>query len=118
MAFAFTMIVNERRREIGLLRAMGANKRHIAAILLIEASLLSSGGGAAGILLGFGLLASFKNLMLHHLKLPYLFPSPLMFAGLIAGAFILSVMTGLLSGLLPALVALGMEPYDAIRREE
>ena len=118
MAFAFTMIVNERRREIGLLRAMGANKRHIAAILLIEASLLSSGGGAAGILLGFGLLASFKNLLLYHLKLPYLFPSPLMFAGLVAGAFILSVMTGLLSGLLPSLVALRMEPYDAIRREE
>ena len=118
MAFAFTMIVNERRREIGLLRAMGANKRHIVAILLIEASLLSSGGGAAGILLGFGLLASFKNLMLYHLKLPYLFPSPLMFAGLVAGAFILSVITGLLSGLLPSLVALRMEPYDAIRREE
>ena len=118
MAFAFTMIVNERRREIGLLRAMGANKRHIAAILLIEASLLSSGGGAAGILLGFGLLASFENLLLYHLKLPYLFPSPLMFAGLVAGAFILSVMTGLLSGLLPSLVALRMEPYDAIRREE
>jgi putative ABC transport system permease protein len=118
MAFAFTMIVNERRREIGLLRAMGASKRHIAAILLIEASLLSSGGGAAGILVGFGLLASFKNLMLHHLKLPYLFPSPWTFAGLVAVAFILSVMTGLLSGLLPSLAALRMEPYDAIRREE
>jgi putative ABC transport system permease protein len=118
MAFAFTMIVNERRREIGLLRAMGASKRHIAAILLIEASLLSSGGGAAGILIGFGLLASFKNLMLHHLKLPYLFPSPWTFAGLVAAAFILSIMTGLLSGLLPSLAALRMEPYDAIRREE
>ncbi len=118
MAFAFTMIVNERRREIGLLRAMGASKRHIAAILLVEASLLSSGGGAAGILIGFGLLASFKNLMLHHLKLPYLFPSHLVFAGLVAVAFILSIMTGLLSGLLPSLAALRMEPYDAIRREE
>ncbi len=118
MAFAFTMIVNERRREIGLLRALGASKRHIAEILLIEASLLSSGGGAAGILIGFGLLASFKNLLLYHLKLPYLFPSPLAFAGFVAGAFLLSIMTGLLSGLLPSLAALRMEPYDAIRREE
>ncbi len=118
MAFAFTMIVNERRREIGLLRAMGASKRHIAEILLIEASLLSSGGGAAGILIGFGLLASFKNLLLHHLKLPYLFPSPLAFAGLTAAAFLMSIMTGLLSGLLPSLAALRKEPYDAIRREE
>jgi putative ABC transport system permease protein len=118
MAFAFTMIVNERRREFGLLRAMGANKSHIAAVLLIEASLLSAGGSAGGILVGFGLLASFKNLMLLHLKLPYLFPSPWMLAGLVAVAFMLSIMTGLLSGLLPSLVALRREPYDAIRREE
>ncbi|MGE5808262.1 MAG: ABC transporter permease [Nitrospirota bacterium] len=118
MAFAFYMIVNERRREIGLLRAMGANKGHISAIILTEASLLSSCGGSAGILLGFGLLASFKNPILHHLKLPYLFPSPVTFAALVAGALILSIMTGLLSGLLPSLVVLRMEPYDAIRREE
>lgn len=118
MGFAFTMIVNERRREIGLLRAMGANKQHIALIFLIEASLLTAGGGVAGIMVGFGLLASFKNLMLHHLKLPYLFPSPWVLAGLVAVAFILSIMTGLLSGLLPSLIALRMQPYDAIRREE
>ncbi len=118
MGFAFIMIVNERRREIGLLRAMGANKRHIASIFLIEASLLSAGGGAVGIIVGFGLLASFKNLMLHHLKLPYLFPSPWAFVGLVVVALLLSIMTGLLSGLLPSLAALRMEPYDAIRREE
>lgn len=118
MAFAFYMIVNERRREIGLLRAMGANMGHISAIILTEASLLSAGGGAAGILLGFGLLASFKNLILHYLKLPYLFPSAAPLFTLIAGAFILSVMTALLAGLLPSLVALRMEPYEAIRREE
>ena len=75
MAFAFYMIVNERRREIGLLRAMGANRGHIAAIILTEAALLSAAGGAAGIVLGYGLLMSFKNLMLHYLKLPYLFPA-------------------------------------------
>lgn len=118
MAFAFSMVVNERRREMGLLRAMGANKGHISAIILAEASLLSVGGGAAGILLGFGLLISFKNLMLHYLKLPYLFPSPAPLFMLIAGAFILSIMTGLLAALLPSLTVLRMEPYEAIRREE
>ena len=118
MAFAFYMIVNERRREIGLLRAMGANRGHISAIVLTEASFLSASGGAAGILLGLGLLAIFKNLMLHYLKLPYLFPSPAELVVLIAGAFILSIMTGLLSALLPSLSALRMEPYEAIRRAE
>ncbi len=118
MAFAFYMIVNERRREFGLLRAMGANKGHVSAIILTEASFLSAGGGVAGILLGLGLLTSFKSLMLHHLRLPYLFPTPAALIALIAGAFILSVMTGLLSALLPSFTALRVEPYDAIRREE
>ncbi|MDA8423045.1 MAG: FtsX-like permease family protein [Nitrospiraceae bacterium] len=118
MAFAFYMIVNERRREIGLLRAMGANKNHISAILLIEASLLSAGGGASGVVFGFGLLMSFKNLMLHYLKLPYLFPSAAELAVLISGAIVFSLATGLLSALLPSLAILKMEPYEAIRREE
>ena len=118
MAFAFYMIVNERRREIGLLRAMGANKIQISSILLTEASLLSAGGGASGVILGFGLLMSFKDLMLHYLKLPYLFPSAADLTILIAGAIVFSLATGLLSALLPSLVILKMEPYEAIRREE
>ncbi len=118
MAFAFYMIVNERRREIGLLRAMGANKSHISAILLTEASLLAAGGGVSGVILGFALLMTFKDLMLHYLKLPYLFPSATDLTVLIAGAIVFSLATGLLSALLPSLAILKMEPYEAIRREE
>jgi putative ABC transport system permease protein len=118
MAFAFYMIVNERRREIGLLRAMGANKGHIAAIILNEAAMLSSAGGAAGILLGYGILLSFKNLMLHYLRLPYLFPSPSQLAALTIIALFFSIATGLLAALLPSLAVLKVEPYEAIRSAE
>lgn len=118
MAFAFYMIVSERRREIGLLRAMGANKLHIASIILNEAALLSAAGGAAGVMVGFALLMSFKNLMLHYLKLPYLFPSTGELLLLIAGAVFFSLITGLLSALLPSLSVIKTEPYEAIRRAE
>lgn len=118
MAFAFYMIVNERRREIGLLRAIGANKGHISAILLTEASLLSLAGGAAGIVLGFGVLMTFKNLILHFLKLPYLFPAYGSLISLTVAALIFSLLTGLLSALLPSVSVLRMEPYDAIRSAE
>ena len=118
MAFAFYMIVNERRREIGLLRAMGANKRHIAAIILNEATLLSAAGGAAGIIFGYGLLTSFKNLILHYLKLPYLFPTTPDLISLTAGALFFSIVTGLLAALLPSIAILRVEPYDAIRSAE
>ncbi len=118
MAFAFYMIVNERRREIGLLRAIGANRTHIAAIVLTESSLLSVAGGAAGVIFGFALLLSFKNLMLHYLKLPYLFPSALELAVLVAGAIFFSFITGLLSALLPSIAVIKTEPYEAIRSAE
>ncbi|HUI68209.1 MAG TPA: FtsX-like permease family protein [Nitrospirota bacterium] len=118
MAFAFYMIVNERRREIGLLRAMGANKGHIAAIILNEATLLSAAGGAAGIILGYGLLVSFKNLLLHYLRLPYLFPNTGDLIFLTAGALLFSIVTGLIAALLPSLSVLRVEPYEAIRSAE
>jgi putative ABC transport system permease protein len=118
MAFAFTMIVNERRREIGLLRAMGANKGHLSAIILTEAALLSAAGGTAGILLGYSVLVSFKDLMLHHLNLPYLFPSIPDLIVLTTGAFFFAIITGLLAAFLPSITILRKEPYEAIRSTE
>jgi len=112
------MIVNERRREIGLLRAMGANRLHIAQIILTEASLLSVSGGAVGIALGFALLISFKNLMLHYLKLPYLFPTTAELVLLTVGALAFSLVTGLLAALLPSISVIRSEPYEAIRSAE
>lgn len=118
MAFAFFMIVNERRREIGLFRAMGASRRHVAGILLTEASLLSAGGGAAGVALGFGLLFSFRALILRQLKLPYLFPQPRELVTLTVAALAFALATGILSALLPSVSVIRTEPYDAIRSSE
>ncbi len=118
MAFAFYMIVNERRREIGLLRAIGANKGHIASIILFEATMLSLAGGAIGTLLGYAILFSFKNLILHYLKLPYLFPDAVQLFWITAGALFFSLVTGLLAAVLPSLAVLKVEPYEAIRSAE
>lgn len=118
MGFAFYMIVNERRREIGLMRAMGASRLHIASLILGEASLLSLAGGVAGVALGFAVLVSFKNLTLHYLKLPYLFPSALDLGLLIAAGMAVSLLTGLLAALLPSVSAVRTDPYLAIRSAE
>ena len=118
MAFAFTMIVNERRRELGLLRAMGATKGHISALILTEAATLSAAGGAAGMVVGFTILLTFKNLLLHYLKLPYLFPSlPDIFL-LVATALLVAVLTGIVAAFLPARSLFSAEPYEAIRSAE
>ncbi len=118
MGFAFYMIVNERQRELGLLRAMGAKKGHVFALIISEAVMISIAGGVIGMAIGSALLLSFKNLILHSLKLPYLLPSTGVLIELIAGAVLFSIITGLLSSLLPAVSASRMEPYEAIRKGE
>ncbi|HYQ48006.1 MAG TPA: FtsX-like permease family protein [Thermodesulfovibrionales bacterium] len=116
--FAFYMIVNERQRELGLLRAMGATKGQVFRLIITEAVILSIAGGLTGIAAGGGILFALKGVIVQSLRLPYLLPSVPVLAELIAGALIFSVITGLLASMLPAYLASGMEPYDAIRKGE
>lgn len=118
MGFAFYMIVNERQRELGLLRAMGAKKVHVFRLIVMEALIVSVLGGIVGLFIGSSLLFSFKNAILHSLRLPYLLPSAAVLAELVGGAILFSIFTGLLSSLLPAAFASRMEPYEAIRKGE
>lgn len=118
MGFAFYMIVNERQREIGLLRAMGAKKSHIFRLIIAEAVIISTAGGLCGLICGSAILLTFKSLILHSLKLPYLLPAPAVLTELVLGALLFSMLTGLLSSLLPAVSASRMEPYEAIRKGE
>jgi putative ABC transport system permease protein len=116
--FAFYMIVNERQREIGLLRAMGARKGHIFSLIMAEAVVISIAGGLIGITAGASLLYVLKDMIIRSLKLPYLLPPPTVLGELIAGAVLFALITGLLASLLPAVFASRMEPYDAIRKGE
>ncbi len=118
MAFAFSMIVNERQREFGLLRAMGAKKNHIFLLIITEALTVSVSGGVIGLITGSALLLTFKNLILHSLRLPYLLPPAAVLSELVLAAIIFSLITGLLASLLPASSASRMEPYEAIRKGE
>jgi putative ABC transport system permease protein len=98
----------ERTREIGVRRALGARQRDIIRQFLIEAVLISLGGGLIGILFGFGisrliaLLAGWSTVMT--------FSS-------IALAFVFSVSVGLIFGIYPARKAARLDPVEAIRYE-
>jgi putative ABC transport system permease protein len=118
MGFAFYMIVNERQRELGLLRAMGARKTQIFNLIVTEAVLISITGGFLGVAVGFSLLLTFKDQIIKSLKLPYLLPSGVTLTELVFGAVIFAIITGLLSSLMPAALASKMEPYEAIRKGE
>jgi putative ABC transport system permease protein len=118
IGFAFSMIVNERQRELGLLRSMGARKRHVFRLIVTEAIIISLMGGLVGLIGGSVLLMTFKDFILHSLKLPYLLPPLHLLIELVLGAVVFSMLTGLLAALLPAISASRMEPYEAIRKGE
>jgi putative ABC transport system permease protein len=106
IANVMVISVLERRSEIGLRRAIGATKGHIAVQFLGEALLLSLIGGIAGVAIGYGVTmawAAYKDW-------DVLVPQVALFGGLGAALII-----GSLAGFYPAIRASRMSPTDALR---
>jgi len=118
IAVVFSMIVNERQREIGLFRAMGAKKGFMFRLIIAEAALLTTAGGVIGVAGGAALVFSFKNLIVAELNVPYLWPPAWFIAALLGGCVVVSLITGVLAALYPAAMSARMEPYNAIRKGE
>jgi len=101
--------VRERTREIGTRRAIGARRRAILLQFLIEAVAICLLGGFIGLGTAFGLKTAIASA----------FPAfPFTFSGdLVLLAFLLSVATGIASGLAPAWQAARLDPANALRHE-
>jgi len=98
--------VLERRTEIGLRRALGATRRHVAAQFLGEALMLGALGGSAGIVIGAAVTSGFAAS--HGWQV--LIPADAVWGGLGAAMAI-----GALAGLWPALRAARLSPTEALR---
>lgn len=106
--------VTERTREIGLMKAIGATKRQILALFLIESALIGFVGGMIGMLTGIGLsaLASYFATQATGIAIsPYLSPV------LIIGSVLFSTFLGVAAGVLPARQASDLPPAEALRYE-
>lgn len=101
--------VGERKQEIGLLRALGFRRQHIARVILSEAALVSVVGG----IVGWGLGVVGAALLLPRLVDPRAALSipPILLAGSVLGALLI----GLAGALYPALQAARLDPTSALR---
>jgi putative ABC transport system permease protein len=98
--------VSQRTREIGLLKALGANRRQVARLFLTEAVILASFGAVAGTALGLAAVWLMRSLY------PDLdFVPPLWALG---GACAIAVACGLVFGILPARRAARLDPIAAL----
>ena len=98
--------VRERIQEIGIRRAVGATRRAILFQFLVESMVLSLAGGGIGVFLGTLLSVIIALLAKWQLVLP--------FKGATVGV-VVSVVTGVLSGLYPAFKASRIHPIQALK---
>ena len=101
--------VGERTAEIGLVRAFGASRRQVRTLFLVAAGALGLAGGAAGLAAGLGLCVVLRAAVP---GLPVATPPEYAVA-----ALIVSLATGLASGVLPAGRAAALDPIEALRAE-
>jgi len=113
------MSVLERRREIGVLKALGASDADVKRLFFVEAGVMGVAGGAFGVLLGWliGRAINFgTNIYLSRQDLPHetitLLPLWLIF-----GAVAFAVVVSLLSGIYPAARAARLDPVQVLRYE-
>ena len=106
IANVMVISVLERRSEIGLRRALGATRRHVAEQFLAEALLLSALGGLAGTLIG--VLATAVYALAQHWSV--LIPPLALYGG--TGA---ALAIGAIAGLYPAMRAARLSPTEALR---
>ncbi|MDA1342908.1 MAG: ABC transporter permease [Proteobacteria bacterium] len=100
---------SERVSEIGLLRAIGAGRSTIFKLFLFEALTLSAVGGVIGVIAGIGVVGLISILV------PAL-PAELAWA-YVAAAFLLSLLIGIVSGVMPAIKAARLDPLQALHSE-
>lgn len=114
----FSTIVNERRREIGLLQAVGATRRFIFQLVMLEAMQLTVIGGIVGLAVGAVAILLLKGVVASSVGIAYLWPGSGYIVVFVAGYLVMSIITGILAALYPAIVASRLEPYQAIRTGE
>lgn len=98
----------ERKREIGIRKAVGARRKDIGLLFLMEAIMLSLAGGIGGVVIGI-LIAYFIASWSHWEFTMFWLPP-------VAG-FTVSVMVGIFFGFYPAYLAAKLDPIEALRAE-
>jgi putative ABC transport system permease protein len=101
--------VTERTREIGVRMAVGARRLDILMQFLIEASVISVLGGALGVLMGY----VFTDRLEHITQILKTY----MTTASIVTALVMAILTGVVSGIYPAVRASRLDPVEALRYE-
>ena len=111
IANTMMMSINERTREVGVLKVLGTDLKDIAMMFLTEALLVGILGGIGGLLLSF-VMARLIPVLFQTMQVKSIIP-----LWLAAGGVLFAGVVAILSALAPALNAMRISPNEAIRAE-
>ena len=111
----FTISINERRRELGVLRVLGSTRSFLLRSILNEGLLLALLGGIPGVLLSLLGGFFFMERLTRALQLPPIDPSPLTWLVLAALSLLIAFISIILASIYPAWVVARQDPAVALR---
>jgi putative ABC transport system permease protein len=111
----FSLTVNERRREIGLLRAIGANRSFIFRLFFAESSILSLAGGVLGVFFSVLFVYLFRWYLMRSFEIPLLLPSFWSITGFMLAGIFLTLILALPAFIYPAAKASRIDPAASMR---
>lgn len=120
VALLFSAIISERKREIGLLSAVGSMRSSIVSMLLAESCFTTGIGGLCGIGLGAMLVLLFQRSLVYYLEtlhIKFIWSSPFEIFVFACLCMTLTIICGLLGALVPAFKVSAIEPYNLIQDE-
>lgn len=115
IALVFSMATHERRREIGVLRAVGATRGTVVRSLLMQAVILTAAGALVGALIAAFGIYLFHDLIMVRAGFPFLFPSPGNLLGLVGAGLALALIGVTIAVSVPAIRISFQEPAQAMR---
>ena len=118
IALLFSMTVNERKRQLGLLRSFGATKRFILRSVFMEVALMAFFGGLLGLAVGEMVLVLGENYVGSTFSITILPLSRLEMSILGVISVVAGVGIGSAGAAYPVFLATRLDPYDAIRKGE
>ena len=118
LALVFAVIANERKKEFGILRILGATKKKLSDIILLESIFISAAGGMAGILIASLIIFPLNVFIGDNLGIPYLLPSVIRIILILVLDLFVSTLIGPLSASLSAVRISKAETYLTIREGE